>query len=64
MANSNLYSESSLKAHYSSHMNEMESAIWDLFARNDYEICGYIRAALFDLQIIIHDDETSSVEML
>ena len=45
-------------------MIEMESAIRDLSARNDYEIYGYrTRAALFDLQIIIHNDETSRVEM-
>ena len=42
-------------------MNEMESAIRDLSARNDYEIYGYTCAALFELQTIIHDDETSSV---
>ena len=44
-------------------MNDMESVIRDLPAGNDYEIYGYTRAALFELQTITHDDETSA-EML
>ena len=40
----------------------MESTIQDLAARNDYDIYalyGYTHAAIFELQIIIRDDETS-----
>ena len=42
----------------------MESAIRELSGRKDYEIYGYTRAALFKLHVIIHDDETSSIDAL
>ena len=42
----------------------MESAIRELSARKEFEMYGYTCAALLELHVNIHDDETSSIDAL